>query len=108
MADNASSMTFLPPCKARCFSQADLIVTNPTESVNTARTFYAALAGGDATKGASHVSKVEGCYLSNHRSLGNSSDDELMLLSEFITRLMAERYNKGWPFTMSGCGVYAW
>ena len=77
-------------------------MTNPTEAANTARTFYAALAGGDATKAVSLMSK-DATWVTVE-AWGNSIDDELKLLSEFITRSMTERYNKGWSFTVNGRG----
>jgi ketosteroid isomerase-like protein len=77
-------------------------VTNPTEAANTARTFYSRLAGGDASKAVSLMSK-DATWITVE-AWENSIDDELELLSEFITRSMTERYNKGWSFTMNGRG----
>ena len=75
---------------------------NRNEAANTARTFYAALAEGNAAKAVSLMSK-DATWVTVE-ALGNSIDDELKLLSEFITRSTSEQYEKGWSFTMNGRG----
>ena len=77
-------------------------MTNRNRAANTARTFYAAIAEGNAAKAVSLMSK-EAIWVTVE-ALGNSIDDELELLSEFITRSGSEQYGEGWSITMNGRG----
>jgi ketosteroid isomerase-like protein len=70
---------------------------------DTVRTFYSAIAARDVEKSKNMMtSDVE--WITVGVWPESAEDDEVKLLSAFIAQTLADRYGKGWTFTMQGRG----